>query len=43
MATKHIGNRAIEIGQQNHDTFISENEGTPKVLLFTEKEKGVPL
>lgn len=43
MATKHIGNRAIEIGMQNHDTFISENAGTPKIFLFTDKEKGVPL
>ena len=43
MATKWIGNKAIEINLANHDTFTKEKEGTPKILLFTDKEKGFPL
>jgi hypothetical protein len=43
MATKHIGNRAIDINQSNHETFIEDDISTPKILLFTDKEKGYPL
>ena len=43
MATRHIGNKAIEINNSNHDMFIDEDIMTPKILLFTEKEKGFPL
>jgi len=42
MALKHIGNRAIDITAANHDVFKSDNPGTPKVLLFTDKQK-VPI
>ncbi len=42
MALKHIGNRAIDITALNHDVFKSDNPGTPKVLLFTDKQK-VPI
>lgn len=41
MATKFITSRVIEITQNNFDTFIGENPGKPKVLLFTDK-KGTP-
>lgn len=43
MAVRHIGNKAIEVNLSNHDNFIDENPGTPKILLFTDKEKGFPL
>jgi len=32
----------VDINSNNHETFINENPGTPKVLLFTDK-KGTPL
>jgi DnaJ family protein C protein 16 len=40
-ATKFITSRVIEINQNNHDTFINDNIGKPKVLLFNDK-KGTP-
>ena len=42
MAGKFITSRVIEITSNNHDTFINDNPGKPKILLFTEK-KGIPL
>ena len=42
MATKFVTSRVIEITQNNHETFIDENPGKPKVLYFTDKEKGTP-
>ncbi len=37
-----MGSRVIEVAQNNFDTFINDNPGKPKVLLFSDK-KGVPL
>lgn len=42
LATKFVTSRVIEITQNNHETFINENPGKPKVLLFTDKSKGTP-
>ena len=33
---RYIGNRVFDITVQNLDTFISDNPGKPKMLLFTE-------
>lgn len=41
LALKFVNSRVIEITQNNHETFINENPGQPKVLLFTDK-KGTP-
>lgn len=41
-ATKYINSRSIDITQTNYDTFINDNPGKPKVLLFSDK-KGTPL
>lgn len=40
-ASKFIQDKVIEITSVNHDTFIKDNPGKAKVLLFTDK-KGVP-
>lgn len=42
-ATRFIQSNAIEVGSANADTFINDSPSVPKVLLFTEKPKGVPL
>lgn len=42
LAARFVGSRAIEITSNNVDTFLDENPGKPKVLLFTDK-KGTPL
>jgi hypothetical protein len=42
MAGKHYTDRSIEITQNNHQTFVEEDVGTPKVLLFTNAKKGTP-
>ena len=42
MAGKFITSRVIEITSTNHDTFLSDNPGKPKILLFSDK-KGTPL
>jgi hypothetical protein len=34
--------RSIEITQNNHQTFVDEDPGTPKILLFTNAKKGTP-
>lgn len=40
-ASKLLENKVIEITSVNHDTFIKDNPGKAKVLLFTENE-GIP-
>lgn len=42
LAARFVGNRVVEVNQNNYDTFINDNPGKPKVVLFTDK-KGVPL
>ena len=42
MAGKFYTDRSIEITQNNHSTFVEEDVGTPKVLLFTNAKKGTP-
>lgn len=42
LASRFIGSRVVEVTQNNFDTFINDNPGKPKVLLFSDK-KGVPL
>lgn len=41
-AYKFIGNRVIDITSNNIDTFIADNPGKPKMLLFTET-KSAPM
>lgn len=41
-AYRYIGNRVIEISAQNIDSFIGDNPGKPKMLLFTDK-KSTPM
>lgn len=38
---RFVTSRVVELTQNNFDTFVNENPGTPKVLLFTDK-KGTP-
>jgi hypothetical protein len=42
IAGKFYTDRSIEITQNNHATFIEEDVGTPKILLFTNAKKGTP-
>ena len=42
MAARFVGNRVVEVNQNNFETFINDNPGKPKVILFSDK-KGVPL
>lgn len=35
-AYKYVGNRVIDITSNNIDTFLNDNPGKPKMLLFTE-------
>jgi DnaJ family protein C protein 16 len=42
LASRFVGNRVVEVNQNNFDTFINDNPGKPKVLLFSDK-KGTPL
>lgn len=41
-AYKYIGNRVIEITSQNVDTFLKDNPGKPKMLLFA-NNKSTPI
>jgi len=41
-AGKFYKDKSIEITSNNHLTFVEENIGTPKVLLFTTSKKGTP-
>jgi hypothetical protein len=42
LAARFVGSRVVEVTQNNYDTFINDNPGKPKVLLFSDK-KGTPL
>lgn len=42
LASRFVSSRVVEVTSNNYETFISDNPGKPKVLLFTEK-KGTPL
>lgn len=42
MAARFVPSRVVEVTQNNFETFINDNPGKPKVLLFSDK-KGVPL
>jgi hypothetical protein len=37
-AYKFIGNRVIDITENNIQTFVNDNPGKPKMLLFTDKK-----
>lgn len=41
-AGRYISDRSIEITNNNHKTFVSEDIATPKVILFTNAKKGTP-
>ena len=41
-AGKFYQDKSIEITSNNHKTFVEEDVGTPKVLLFTSAKKGTP-
>lgn len=41
-AGKFIQDKSIEITNNNHQTFVDEDPGTPKVILFTNSKKGTP-
>lgn len=42
MSGRFYSDKSIEINGKNHQTFISEDVQTPKVLLFTNAKKGTP-
>jgi hypothetical protein len=42
LAYRFISSRVIDITQNNYETFINDNPGKPKVLLFTDK-KSTPI
>lgn len=42
LAARFVGSRVVEVNQNNFDTFINDNPGKPKVILFSDK-KGTPL
>lgn len=42
-AARYLHSNVIEITNANINTFIAESPSVPKVLLFTDKEKGVPM
>jgi hypothetical protein len=42
IASRFIESRVIEVTSNNYDTFITDNPGKPKVVLFTDK-KGTPV
>ena len=42
-AARYLHSNVIEITNSNINTFIAESPSVPKVLLFTDKEKGVPM
>jgi hypothetical protein len=43
VASKYLHSNVIEITNANIQTFTAENPSVPKVLLFTDKPKGVPM
>lgn len=42
LAARFVGSRVVDVTQNNFDTFINDNPGKPKVILFSDK-KGTPL
>jgi hypothetical protein len=42
-AARYLHSNVIEITNANVNTFLSESPSVPKVLLFTDKEKGTPM
>lgn len=42
LASRFVSSRVVEITSSNIDTFLSDNPGKPKCLLFSDK-KGTPL
>ena len=42
-ALRFIESKAIEITQTNVETFLKDQPGKPKVLFFSDKEKGEPI
>ena len=42
-AARYLHSNVIEITNANLKTFNAENPSVPKVLLFTDKEKGTPM
>jgi hypothetical protein len=42
VAGRFYNDKSIEITSKNHKTFIIEDPGTPKVLLFTNAKQGTP-
>jgi hypothetical protein len=42
VAGRFYEDKSIEITSNNHKTFVEEDIGTPKVLLFTNAKKGTP-
>ena len=42
-AARYVRSLVIEITNANLQTFTAENPSVPKVLLFTDKPKGVPM
>lgn len=41
-AGRFYQDKSIEITSNNHKTFVEEDPGVPKVLLFTNAKKGTP-
>lgn len=41
-AGKFYQDKSIEINSNNHKTFVEEDTAIPKVLLFTNAQKGTP-
>jgi hypothetical protein len=41
-AYRYVGNRVIDITSVNLDTFLTDNPGKPKLLLFSDK-KSTPM
>ena len=42
LAGRFYSDKSIEINGKNHQTFVGDDVGTPKVLLFTNAKKGTP-
>ena len=41
-AAKFYDDKSIEITSNNHQTFVNQDPGRPKVLMFTSSKKGTP-
>lgn len=42
VAARFYQDKTIEITSNNHQTFVTEDVATPKVLVFTNAKKGTP-